>query len=232
MRELPSARLERATDYVADHRHSYDVVSNQDGYVFGHVIRNFGPGDPAPRMSWRGYVLATAGEYGSGLRPAKGGPFRTRQEALIAVLTTWQVQEAELKAHAIEEAVQAGIRLAERHAAEQMAKGPHQRLIPTQYSDRAFSVSTRTATRELETERNDLRNRLKGLKPAGSHYVQRNAYMVRMYEVELKRRAREDVENHCHAFARQGVGEGMCDVVLDSQGACPNADNHIEEALA
>jgi hypothetical protein len=187
MRDLPSAQLKKSIDFAPSFHASYDVVSNQDARLLGHVVRKDGPGS-REQQPWRGYVLPTAGEYGSGLHAVRGTPFRTRQEALIAVLHAWQAQEDELKAYAMEEAVQAGVRMAERHAIEQVEKDPGHRLTATQYRDRAFSVSTKTVTEELETERNDLHNRLTGLKPAKIWYLQHNAYMVRMYELELERR--------------------------------------------
>lgn len=232
MRELPSAQLKKSTDFAPSFHASYDVVSDQDARLFGHVVRKNGPGSREQRP-WKGYVLATAGEYGSGLHVANGTPFRTRQEALMGVLHAWQAQEAELDGHAIEEAVQAGIRMAERHAAQQVEKDPGHRLTATQYRDRAFSVSTRVVIEELKTERDDLRNRLKGLKPAMTCYLQHNAYMIRMYELELVRRSPSQPllnvrQPRCEAQARKGTGTGTCDAVLDERGNCLRARNHIE----
>jgi hypothetical protein len=187
MRDLPSAQLKKSTDFAPSFHASYDVVSDQDARLFGHMVRKNGPGS-REQQPWKGYVLATAGEYGSGLHVVKGTSFRTRQEALLAVLHAWQAQEAELEAHTLQGAIQEAVRMAERHAAEQVKKNPGHRLTATWYRDRTFSVSTRTVTKELETERNDLRNRLMGFKPATSYYVQLNAYMIRMAELELERR--------------------------------------------
>lgn len=241
MRDLPDAKLTKApADYVPSYRHSYDVVgtgTGNEGRELGHVIRELGPGSQNDQRPWKGYVLATAGEYGSGLHVVKDSPFRTRQEALIAVLQAWQAQEDELKAYEIVEGIAYAINLAEKDAAQQLAVNPQGRLIPVLFRTKPFSVSSRVIEADLITERHDLRNRLAGLKPITRYYLQHNAYMIRMRELEIERRqgAQKDAgfevasENRCQAFAHQGVSSGMCDTVLDQHGNCRYADNHVEE---